>query len=190
MMNDIKIRFATENDVEALLSIYAPYILETAISFEYTVPTEKEFRSRIRTFSAKYPYLLAEKDGEILGYAYACPFGERAAFSRSCETVLYIKKDVRGMGLGRMLYTKLEEILKRQNITNINACVAYVEEENLHLTHASPLFHERMGYHKVAHFSKCGYKFGEWYDILWLEKFIGEHGKEPAPFIPITELKF
>lgn len=188
MEHDLNIRFVTEKDAEALVSIYAPYILETAISFEYTVPTVEEFRRRIREFSAKYPYLAAEIDGEIVGYAYACPFGERAAFSRSCETVLYIRRDMRGGGIGRALYEQLLALLKRQNITNINACVAYAAEEDERLTHASPLFHEKMGYHKVAHFTKCGYKFGKWYDILWLEKFIGEHTDDPAPFLPIGEI--
>ena len=188
MMNDIHIRLVKEEDAEALLAIYAPYILETAISFEYEVPTVEEFRRRIREFSAKYPYLAAEKEGEIVGYAYACPFGERAAFSHSCETVLYIRRDMRGGGIVRALYETLWMLLKKQNITNVNACVAYIEEENEHLTHASPLFHEKMGYHKVAHFSKCGYKFGRWYDILWLEKFIGDHADVPAPFIPIGKI--
>ena len=188
MEHNLSIRFVTEEDAEALVSIYAPYILETAISFEYTVPTVEEFRRRIREFSTKYPYLVAETDGEIVGYAYACPFGERAAFSRSCETVLYIRRDKRSGGIGRALYERLWALLKKQNITNINACVAYAEEENEHLTHASPKFHERMGYHKVAHFTKCGYKFGKWYDILWLEKFIGEHTDDPAPFLPIGDI--
>ena len=97
-LGDIKIRMATEDDAAALLAIYAPYILKTGITFEYVVPTEAQFRERIRHVLEKYPYLVAEREGEIVGYSYAKEFGERAAFSRSVETVLYLREDVRGGG--------------------------------------------------------------------------------------------
>ena len=80
-----------------------------------------------------------------------------------------------------MLYEKLEEILKKQNVQTAIALIADPNPESV-------AFHEKMGYHKVAHFSKCGYKFGRWYDILWLEKFIGDHADVPAPFIPIEKI--
>ncbi len=190
MKNDIIIRMATPEDAEKILAVYAPYILETGITFEYDVPSVEAFRARIENVLRRYPYLVAERDGEILGYSYANPLGERAAFSRAAETVLYIKKEARGLHLGSMLYAALEELLKKQNVTNLSACISYREEEDETITHASPLFHAACGYQKVGHFTKCGYKFGRWYDLIWVEKFIGEHAEEPPAFIPITKIDF
>ena len=180
---------ATPGDASALLAIYAPYILKTGITFEYTVPTEEQFAQRIRHVLEKYPYLVAEREGEIVGYSYAKEFGERAAFSRSVETVLYLKENARGGGIGRMLYAELERILKKQNVTNMYAAVAYREEEDETITHASPRFHLSMGYEKKAHFTACGYKFDRWYDIIWYEKMIAEHGENPLPLVPVGEIK-
>jgi phosphinothricin acetyltransferase len=188
--NTIKIRMATIDDAEKILAVYAPYILETGITFEYEVPTAQAFRERIRGVLKRYPYLVAERDGEILGYSYANPLGERAAFSRAAETVLYVKKDARGEKIGSRLYGELEKILKKQNVTNICACIAYREQEDETLTHASPKFHAACGYKKIGHFTKCGYKFGRWYDLIWMEKFIGEHEENPPEFIPVTEIAF
>ena len=94
---------------------------------------------------------------------------------------------MRGGGIGKLLYTELEQLLKRQNITNLYAAVAYRETEDNTITHASPRFHLAMGYQKAAHFTACGYKFDRWYDIVWYEKFIAEHGENPAPFLPVIE---
>ena len=112
--NCIKIRMATPDDAEKILAVYAPYILETGITFEYEVPTVEAFRGRIENVLKKHPYLVAERNGEIIGYSYANPLGERAAFSRAAETVLYVKKDARGEKIGSRLYGTLEEILKKQ----------------------------------------------------------------------------
>ena len=188
--NTIKIRMATPDDAEKILAVYAPYILETGITFEYEVPTVDAFRGRIENVLKKYPYLVAERNGEIIGYSYANPLGERAAFSRAAETVLYIKKDARGEKIGSRLYGMLEEILKKQNVTNICACIAYREQEDETLTHASPKFHAACGYKKIGHFTKCGYKFGRWYDLIWMEKFIGEHGENPPEFVPVSKISF
>ena len=188
--NTIKIRMATPDDAEKILAVYAPYILETGITFEYEVPTVEAFRGRIENVLKKYPYLVAERNGEIIGYSYANPLGERAAFSRAAETVLYVKKDARGGGIGSRLYGELEAMLKKQNVTNICACIAYREQEDETLTHASPKFHAACGYKKIGHFTKCGYKFGRWYDLIWMEKFIGEHGENPPEFVPVSKISF
>ena len=188
--NCIKIRMAMPDDAETILAVYAPYILETGITFEYEVPTVEAFRGRIENVLKKYPYLVAERNGEIIGYSYANPLGERAAFSRAAETVLYVKKDARGEKIGSRLYGTLEEILKKQNVTNICACIAYREQEDETLTHASPKFHAACGYKKIGHFTKCGYKFGRWYDLIWMEKFIGEHGENPPEFVPVSKISF
>lgn len=175
----IKIRIAEPEDAEALLKIYAPYIKQTAITFEYEVPSVEEFRCRIEQILKKYPYLVAEQDGELVGYAYAGTFNERAASDRSVETAIYVREDVRKDGIGRRLYEAIESILSRQHILNLNACIAYTEEEDPYLTKNSVQFHEHMGYHFVGRFHKCGYKFGRWYDLVWMEKHIGEHTDKP-----------
>jgi phosphinothricin acetyltransferase len=188
-MDDIELRMATPEDAVALLQIYAPYILYTGVTFEYKVPTETEFRDRISKVTEKYPYLVACQDGVPIGYAYAKALGERAAFSHSVETAIYLSREIRGKGLGTLLYSELERILKMQNITNLYAAVSYREQEDETISHASPHFHLANGFQKAAHFKKCGYKFARWYDIVWYEKYIGEHPEHPADFISISKLK-
>lgn len=169
------IRTATTNDAAQILAIYAPYIEQTGITFEYEVPTLEEFRYRILETLQKYPYLVWEEKGEILGYAYAGVFKARAAYSRCVETSIYVKMDAHGRGIGKALYTQLEEELKSLGILNVNACITWVDEPNEYVTHQSPDFHAHLGYTKCAHFHKCGYKFGQWFDMIWMEKMIGSH---------------
>ena len=183
------LRMATPADAKSVLEIYAPYILNTGVTFEYEVPGEEAFGERIREVLGKYPYLVACEEGRVIGYAYAKALGERAACSHSVETAIYLSQDARGKGVGRLLYKELERILKLQNVHNLYAAVSYRECEDETISHASPHFHLAMGYRKVAHFGKCGYKFGRWYDIIWYEKYIDGHPDAPADFIPITDLK-
>ena len=169
------IRTATSQDAEAILAIYAPYIEQTAITFEYDVPSVDEFRKRIENTLKKYPYLVGEEEGEIVGYAYAEVFKARAAYSRCVETSIYVKMDRHGKGIGKKLYERLEEELKQMGILNMNACITWLDTPNQYLTHQSPEFHEHLGYKRAAHFHQCGYKFGLWFDMIWMEKMIGEH---------------
>lgn len=173
--NDIKIRFATEQDAEDLLNIYAPYVEKTAITFEYDVPSVEEFAGRINKVLEKYPYLVAEIDGKIVGYAYAGAFYERAAYNWAVETSVYVDTDMKKMGIGKKLYEALEKVLAAQNILNMNACIAYPIEEDEYLTKNSVEFHQHLGYRIVGEFQKCGYKFSRWYNMIWMEKHIGEH---------------
>ena len=113
--DEIKIRTATPEDAEALAAIYAPYVENTSITFEYTVPSVEEFAERIRHTLARYPYLVAEKSGIPIGYAYASAFKGRAAYNWSVETSIYISQDVRSSGVGSLLYQKLEEYLTAQH---------------------------------------------------------------------------
>ncbi len=189
MNRNISITMATEADAEELLKVYASYVTNTAITFEYEIPSVAEFSQRIRNILQRYPYIVAVEDNHIVGYAYASAFKERAAYSWAVETTVYLKQDSRGKGLGRKLYVALEDILKRQNIINLNACIAYTADEDAYLDNTSSAFHEHLGYTKVAHFTKCGYKFGTWYDMIWMEKIIGEHSGKPEPFIPITKIQ-
>ena len=118
---NITIRTASPADALKLLEIYAYYITHTAITFEFGVPTVEEFAARIENTLKNYPYLVAEADadGEIAGYIYAGRFRARAAYDWSASTSVYISRKYHRMGIGRLLYGKLEEILRRQNITNV-----------------------------------------------------------------------
>lgn len=188
MPNDLIIRPAREEDAGALLEIYAPYVTDTAISFEYEVPTLEEFRRRIRETLKTYPYLVAQIGDTLAGYAYASAFKPRAAYQWSVETTIYLRRDLRGQGLGRKLYQALEETLRAQNILNLNACIAHTGQPDSYLSNGSEAFHDRMGYKKVAHFTKCGYKFNTWYDMIWMEKIIGDHPVHPASVIPFSQI--
>ncbi len=182
------IRVARPEDAPALLGIYGPYIEHTAITFEYTVPTPEQFAGRISHTLEQYPYLVAERQGEPVGYAYAGTFVGRAACSWSAEVSVYIRQDQRRTGLGGRLYDVLERILQAQNVQNMNASIALPEQDDPYLTKNSALFHEHLGFTQVGAFHNCGYKFGSWYSLLWVEKQIGEHGKNPAPVIPFPQL--
>lgn len=187
IMTNITIRMATKADVKEILDIYAPYVNNTAISFEYDVPSVEEFTDRIINISKQYPYIVAIDSNRIIGYAYASSFNKRVAYDWAVETTIYLRQNCRGKGIGKKLYLALEEILKRQNILNLNACIAYTSTENAYLTNTSMYFHEHLGYKKIGHFTKCGYKFGSWYDMIWMEKIIGEHSETPKSVIPISE---
>ena len=183
MMNQqIQLRIAVPDDAAALLAIYAPYVEQTTITFEYDVPTPEDFAARIANTLARYPYLVATLDGETVGYAYAGAFKSRAAYDWAVELSVYVKGGVRGHGIGKRLYAALEEILSMQHVTNLNACITYPGE-------GSVQFHEKLGYETVAHFHKCGYKFGQWLDMIWMEKFLSAHSENPLPFVPFSQLR-
>jgi phosphinothricin acetyltransferase len=163
--------------------------MDTAITFEYEVPTVIELSKRIRDTLQAYPFLVASEENCIVGFAYASAFRARAAYNWAAETTIYLKQDCRGKGLGRMMYLALADILKRQNVINLYACVAYTSVEDAHLDNSSMAFHEHLGYSKAAHFTKCGYKFGKWYDVIWMEKILGAHPDTPVPFIPVSQIQ-
>ncbi|WP_243124592.1 GNAT family N-acetyltransferase [Clostridium sp. AWRP] len=188
MMINVTMRMATKADAKEILNIYKPYVKNTAISFEYEVPSVEEFTERINNILKKYPYIVAIDNDQIIGYAYASSFKERVAYDWAVETTIYLSQNCRGKGVGKKLYLALEEILKRQNIINLNVCIAYTATDNAYLTNSSTYFHKHLGYRKVGCFSKCGYKFKNWYDMIWMEKIIGEHSANPKPVIPISEL--
>ena len=186
---DIRLRFATPEDAEALVAIYAPYVLGTAITYEYEDPSPAEFRRRIEEYSRKYPYLVAETGGIPAGYAYACPLGSRPAFDWSIETAIYVREDCKGMGIGRTLYKALADILRLQGIRTMTAAVATVSHDDPYLTNASLSFHLRMGFTPVGTFRNCGCKFGRWYDLTWLEKPLGTYEENPPHPKSIAEVR-
>lgn len=185
---NLTIRTACPADAGQLLEIYAPYVKDTAISFELEVPSTEEFSARIENTLKKYPYFVAEANGEIVGYVYAGPFKSQPAYAWAVETSIYVRTGNKRMGIGARLYEELENALKLQGIVNLNACIAYTDIEDAHLTNDSVAFHERLGYRMVGQFHKCGYKFQHWYDMVWMEKLIGEHLKNPPKVQPFGEM--
>ena len=159
----MSIRAAVLEDLPQILAIYAPYVENTTVSFEYTPPTLEEFTARFTSITAQFPWLVWEEDGRILGYAYGSPPFHRAAYQWCGEASIYLHPDARRRGIGKALYTVLEEIMKRQGYHKVYAIIT---EQN----HASLSFHRAMGYSFVANFPKCGFKHGQWIGITWLEK--------------------
>lgn len=185
MRNDeMIIRIATVNDAEKLLKLYTPYVKQTAITFEYDVPSVEEFAERIKNVLKKYPYLVAEQNGELLGYAYVSSFKARAAYAWSVETSIYVEQNKKNTGIGGKLHQALENILKEQGILNMNACIACPKKEDEYLTKNSIEFHTHLGYRMVGEFYECGYKFDRWYNMVWMEKHIGDH--HPGQTAPKT----
>ena len=169
------IRSATTADAVRLLEIYSWYVENTAISFEYTTPALYEFEERIVNTLKRYPYLVAEDNDKIQGYAYAGPFNGRAAYSHCCELSIYVDRNARGQGYGRKLYEALEAELKGRGVLNLYACIGDPIAEDEYLTRNSERFHRHMGFTKIGTFHCCGRKFNRWYNMIYMEKIIGEH---------------
>ena len=172
------VRTAKPDDARRLLEIYAYYVKNTAITFEYDVPVPEKFRSRIEHTLERYPYLVLEDNGVIQGYTYAGAFVGRAAYSHSAEVSIYLDHDARGRGYGRRLYEALEQGLRDRGILNLYACIGDPVTEDEYLTRNSEQFHQHLGFTKVGTFHLCGYKFGRWYNMIWMEKIIGEHRQQ------------
>ena len=168
------IRVATRDDVEAMRLIYAPYILETAYSYEYEVPDYAEFLERFEHHSAFCPWLVWEENGDVIGYAYgSLPF-DRRAYHFMGELSVYLKREAHGHGIGRKLYEACEAIMARQGFARIYGIIAACNE-------SSCRFHEALGYRKFATFARSGVKFGAWCDTVWYEKVLSEPPAD-APF--------
>ena len=157
------LRIAEESDVPAILDIYGPYILTSTATFEYTVPSREEFQARFCGITARFPWLVYEEEGVILGYAYASAPFTRAAYAWCAEPSVYLRPAARGRGIGRQLYAGLEAILKYQGFQLLYALIT---GENT----ASLSFHRALGYETIAVFPSCGFKFGRWLDLNWLQK--------------------
>ncbi len=185
----LTIRDASLQDAGRLLQIFEHYIKNTAIAFEYEPPSLDEFTERMRQIMRRYPYLVIEEDGEIKGYACAHAFVGRAAYDWSCELTIYLDPHAQKRGMGRMLYEALEKALCDMGVLNLYACIGYPEREDEYLTANSADFHRHSGFVTVGEFRRCGYKFGRWYHMIWMEKVIGEHKPDQPPVIPYPALK-
>lgn len=172
------IRRAVRADVPAILNIYAPYIRETTITFEYDVPEITEFEKRFERISAKYPWLVWEENGVILGYAYADAAFARMAYAWDADLSIYLDRNARGKGIGSRLYGCIEEILKGYGYHNLYALIT---GDNM----SSVAFHEKHGYDRLGTLVKSGWKFGKWYDVYWYGRRLcgaEDPGAVPAVF--------
>ena len=176
----MKIRTATLDDAAALLAIYEPYVTNSPVSFELEVPNVDEFKGRIAKLLGKFPWLVLEKDGEILGYAYAAPFRERKAYQWSVESTVYVKQGHHRKGVGAALYGKLLELLREQGFVNVIGGITLPNE-------GSRLLHEQFGYRQVSQYKDAGFKHGRWYDVgYWQLQF--EKSEKPQELKPPRSL--
>lgn len=179
-MAEVLFRLASEDDAAQLLDVYAPYVQNIAISFEYEVPTLQEFTERIRAVTQNYPYLICEIGGRIAGYAYAQRQKVRAAYGWNAELSVYLRPEYVRRGIGRAFYTALLDILHMQGVENVYGCVTVPNA-------GSERLHEAMGFRRISVFYRTGYKLGAWHDVAWFEKRIGE-AECPAGFVPVSKL--
>lgn len=177
----IVIRPVREEDADGILRIYEYYIRETAVTFECEVPSADDFRRRVKSISAVYPYLVCLIDGKPAGYAYAVRQRERAAYAWNAELSVYVEESYQRRGIARALYTCLMEILALQHVRNVYGGVTLPNP-------GSEKLHGSFGFRKAGTFRRTGYKLGRWRDVAWYEKSIGTDGSAPAPFCPVGEI--
>lgn len=189
--DNVIIRPAKKEDMESVQKIYAPYVLKTAITFEYEVPSVAEFENRYHAIMQKYPFLVSCVNNEIVGYAYAGSFIDRQAYDWTAELSVYIKDDMHRKGIGKKLYAELEKILRLQNVQICYACIAYSDKENdPYINNTSIEFHKKMSYAMIGNFLQCGYKFERWYNMCYMEKRLIKQSDTVKSFIPFSALKY
>lgn len=168
------IRLATTRDAAAVQSIYAPLVTDSVVSFETDPPTTEEMQRRIRATRPEYPWIVGESDGRVLGYAYAGEHRSRPAYRWSVDVSVYVGERHRRAGVGRGLYESLFAVLALQGFQNAYAGIALPNPASVGL-------HESMGFTPVGVYHEVGYKHGEWHDVGWWQRSIGDHGRPPAP---------
>lgn len=181
MMENRKIRLATQEDSASILQIYAPFITDTVITFECEVPVLTEFTKRITDVQRKYPWLVCEINNEIVGYAYASRYREREAYDWSVDFSVYINPQYHGKKIGKALCISLIELLKLQGYYNVygGVTVPNINSESLH---------ESLGFKPIGVYQNVGYKFGSWHDTKWYGLKINEHIKMPIKPKGINEI--
>ena len=178
MDEKLMIRMATPEDARACLGIYAPFVRTTAVTSELAPPTLDQFAQRIQGVIERHPYLVAQLDGQVVGYAYARPFKGRAGYDCSVEVSVYVDPTAHKRGVGRALYRELESRLATQGVTNLYAYVACPQAaDDPYLSDASMCFHRRMGYAQVGYLTGCFRKFGRSYDVALMEKLLGARAR-------------
>lgn len=167
------IRIAAISDAEAIAEIYAPIVTDTGISFEDVAPTGEEIAERIELTLKAFPWLVFEKDGDVVGYAYAAAHRTRAAYRWSCETSVYVGEGARRTGAARKLYTALFDALRNLGYVNALAGITLPNEPSVG-------FHQAMGFELIGVYKSIGFKSGEWRDVGWWNYPLQSLGDSPA----------
>ena len=178
MSESIKLRPARAEDAAAIAAIYAPYVAGTAVSFETEPPDAAEMRERIGRLVAQYPWLVAERDGAIEGYAYACEHRARKAYRWSVDVAVYLHASAQRRGIGRALYGALFALLRAQRYVNAYAGITLPNAASVGL-------HEALGFRPVGVYRRVGYKSGAWRDVGWWQLELlapADPPDEPLPF--------
>jgi L-amino acid N-acyltransferase YncA len=182
MDHKLTIRLIRTADSKNVLEVYKPYVVSTAITFEYDVPGLDDFSTRIETIANEYPWLVCSKDDIIIGYAYACKHRDRTAYQWSAESTIYMSSDYHGKGIGKVLYETLFSILKLQGYVNVYAGVALPNVK-------SEEFHKASGFYEIGDFEKIGYKLGKWHDVRWFQLLLTERSVNPPIPKSIKEIE-
>lgn len=176
----ISMTIATLEDAKELVEIYAPYVLHTAITFETEVPSVEEFQKRIETLSANYPYIVIKDGEQCIGYAYASPFHERAAYGWDVDWSIYIKEEYHGHHLSTILFHALKDLLVASGYLRIYSLVTSANSISMKM-------HDRLGFTSCGYWKHTGYKHNEWYDVAIYEYVINDTDI-PKPVIPFSKL--
>lgn len=168
----MRLRAATAGDAAALSDIYAPFVAGTAISFEVDPPDAAEMRRRIESGGGLYPWLLAEAEGAVLGYACASPFRPRAAYRFAVETTVYCRPETKRRGAGTALYRTLIDGLAAQGFTQAIGAITLPNP-------ASVALHEKLGFRHAGTYSQVGWKLGRWHDVGLWQRPLAEPSEPP-----------
>jgi L-amino acid N-acyltransferase YncA len=172
------IRSATAADAVACCEIYAPYVLDTCISFEVEPPTPSQFEERIADAQKSHEWLVVEQEHNIVGYAYGHQFHVRTAYDWSCETSIYLAQQARYRGVGRTLYEVLLTHLGEQGYRRAFAGIALPND-------ASIKIHRRLGFEDAGCYRRVGWKHGAWHDVAWMQRDLQSHEIDP-PTPPLS----
>lgn len=179
------IRIAVEDDAPVLAAIYAPYVLNSVISFESVPPDAEEFGARMADCLIDYPWLVAEDDGRIVGYAYAGAHSGRSAYNWSANISVYLAPDHHRRGIGRGLYDILVNLLRHQGYHSLFAGITLPNS-------ASVALHTALGMKEVGVYKEVGFKFGQWHDVMWMGMTISpavEPTEKPTPFSALENIQ-
>ncbi|ODT91081.1 MAG: GNAT family N-acetyltransferase [Rhodanobacter sp. SCN 67-45] len=175
------IRTARDEDAAAIHAIYAPSVSDGVATFETGLPGVEAMRERLRARLEHYPWLVWEEAGEVLAYAYAGRFRERAAYDWIAETSIYVRADAQRRGIARQLYGVLLDVMRLQGITQ---AVGVITLPGV----ASVAMHEAMGFTSTGVWRQCGYKLGRWWDVGVWQKELQAAANPPAPVTPFPQL--